>query len=176
MWLHTDAPRLDGNKVKILLDRDQALQVESSTPAVDPAALSKRLEDQICEFWRCIALTPAVIGREEHIVSLFGLGIEVNILSDVIINGYEVARDSGVKRLNPFLPATLRTKIEAALALDGLTNSSLVQAHLALARIMQEEGRKLATRHGFAYPVELETAALEYTMRELAMVGVVVRE
>ena len=64
-------------------------------------------------------------------------------------------------------------EIEEALALEGLTLNSLVHAHLALARIVQEEGRLLAARHGFDYPVELETAALNYTMQELAAIGLV---
>jgi hypothetical protein len=116
---------------------------------------------------------PAVIGRDERIVALMGLSIEVTLLTDVIINGYGIERDSGVKRLNIFLPEELRIEIEEALAFDGLTNLSLAQAQLALARIMQEEGRQIATRHKFEYPVELETAALDYTARELAAIGIV---
>ena len=176
LWLHTDAPTLDEEGVQVLWDRDDALQFGASAATPDAAALKKRLVEQIREFWRCIALTPAVIGRDERIVSLFGLTVEVNLLTDVIISGYGIARDSGVKRLNPFLPDEVRIEIEEALAFDGLTNGSLAQAHLALARIMQEEGRQLAHRHGFTYPVEVETAALEYTMRELAALGLVTWE
>jgi hypothetical protein len=107
---------------------------------------------------------------------LTGLAIESNILTDVIIQGYAIPRDSGVKRLNPFLPDALRQRIEEALALNGLTQSSLVQAHLALARIMQSEGRQIAARHYFDYPIELESAALEYAMQELAAMGVMTAE
>jgi hypothetical protein len=118
-------------------------------------------------------MTPAVIGRDERIVSLIGLTVEANILTGVIITGYGIERDSGVKRLNPFLPERLRQEIEESLAFDGLTNSSLVHAHLAFARIMQEEGRQLAARHGFDYPAKLESTAIEYTMHELATMGIV---
>ena len=177
LWLHTDAaPALDPTRVQVLFDREHMLQMRADNAMPDAAALRSRLLEQIREFWRCIALTPAVIGRDERIVALMGLTIEVNILTEVIITGYGIPRDSGVKRLNPFLPEKLRLEIEEALAFDGLTNSSLVQAHLALARTMQEEGRQLATRHGFDYPVALETAALDYTARELAMLGVVERD
>jgi Nucleotidyltransferase domain len=173
LWLHTDVPKLDQSSVRVLLDRDNALQFGATTAAPDPAALRQRLLDQIREFWRCIAMTPVVAGRDERIVGLFGLTVEVNILTDVLISGYGIARDSGVKRLNPFLPEALRAEIEAALDWNGLTKRNLADAHLALARIMQREGRELATRHGFTYPLEIETAALQYTMRELAAVDVV---
>lgn len=174
LWLHTDAPALDSNSVKVLWDRDKTLQFHEAAPAA--LVTKERLLDQISEFWRCIALTPPVIGRDERIVSLTGLAIESNILTDVIIQGYGIPRESGVKRLNPFLPNKLRQEIEAALDLNGLTISSLAQAHLALARIMQTEGRQIATRHHFDYPTELENAALEYTMQELAALGVVAAE
>ena len=78
-----------------------------------------------------------------------------------------------MKRLNPFLPDALRVEIEQAVSIQGLTVASLTQATLALARIMQREGRLLAARHSFEYPEELETAALAYTKGELAALGVV---
>ncbi|MCC6454663.1 MAG: nucleotidyltransferase domain-containing protein [Caldilineaceae bacterium] len=174
LWLHSDGmPQLDESRVQVLLDRENALQFGASVAEPDAAALKKRLAQQIREFWRCIALTPAVIGRDERIVSLMGLTVESNILTDVLISGYGIPRDSGVKRLNPFLPEGLRAEIEQALAFDGLSLSSLVQAHLALARIMQAQGRQLATRHDFAYPAEVERAALAYVMRELGAMDVV---
>jgi len=172
LWLHTDAaPLLDENRVQVLLDREKALQFGATTAMSDAEALKDRLFQQICEFWRCVALLPTAIGRDERIVSLYGVNIEVTILTDVLISGYGIERDSGVKRLNPFLPEELRIEIEEALALEGLTRNSLAHCSLALARIMQEEGRQIAARHGFEYPVELESAVLEYTTAELALLG-----
>jgi hypothetical protein len=173
LWLHIDPPLLDGSRVQMLLQRDNTLSFDAKVTTPDPAATAARLLEQIKEFWRCIAMLPTVIGRDERIVALVGLTVEVNLLTDVILSGYAIVRDSGVKRLNPFLPEDLRLEIEEALAFDGLTNSSLAQAHLTLARIMQEEGRQIAIHHGFDYPVEVETAALAYTMGELASIGVV---
>lgn len=173
LWLFTDTPTLDPNSVKVLLDRDNALQFETSASMPNSAALKSRLLDQIREFWRCIAMTPVVAGRNELLVGLFGLNIDVTVLSDVLITGYGIARDSGVKRLNPFLPDALRVEIEQAVSIQGLTVASLTQATLALARIMQREGRLLAARHSFEYPEELETAVLAYTKGELATLGVV---
>jgi hypothetical protein len=173
LWLHTgDAPVLDESRVKVLLDRGNALRYGATTLPANADATKNRLLQQIREFWRCIALTPVITGRDERLVGMFGLGIEMTILTDVLISGYGIERDSGVKRLNPFLPDELRLEIEEALALEGLTKNSLVRCHLALARIMQEEGRQIADRHSFEYPVELETTALEYTTNELAKLGI----
>lgn len=173
MWLHTDAPTLDKSRVEVLLDRENGLQFAEAVAPADTEALKGRLLDQISEFWRCLSLSPSVLGRDERIVALTGLTIMANILTDVIIVGYGIPRDSGMKRLNPFLPEKLRQEIEEALSFDGLTNNGLAQATLTLARIMQAEGRQLAARHGFEYPIALENAAMEYTMREWAMIGVV---
>lgn len=174
LWLHTDVPTLDESRVKVLLNRENALQFGATTPAPDSNALKNRLLDQIREFWRCISLTPSVVGRGERLVGVFGLGIEVTILTDVIIGGYGIARDSGVKRLNPFLPDGLRQRLEEAVAMDGLTDNGLLQAHMALAGIMQDEGRKIAERHGFDYPSDVETAALAYTKQEMSALGMAV--
>jgi hypothetical protein len=173
LWLHTDTPTLDKSRVQVLLDRENALQFGATEAPADADALKNRLIQQIQEFWRCISLVPTVSARDERIVGLYGLGIEANILTDVLISGYEIPRDSGIKRLNPFLPQELRTQVEQALSFDGLTMSGLTQAHLALARIMQEHGRQIAARHDFEYPAEVEAAALDYTMRELAVIGLV---
>ena len=87
LWLFTDTPTLDPNSVKVLLARDNALQFEESASMPNSAALKSRLLDQIREFWRCIALTPVVAGRNELLVGLFGLNIDVTVLSDVLITG-----------------------------------------------------------------------------------------
>lgn len=173
LWLHDDAPVLDKRKVRVLIDRGKSLRFDATSALPDAATRNARIAQQIAEFWRCIALLPAVIGRQELIVSQQGLTVEVNVLTDVIILGEEIERDSGVKRLNPFLPDDQRQAIEAALALDGLTPQSLVNAHLALARIMQRTGRAIAARHGIDYPTDVENAALTYVERELAPLGLV---
>lgn len=173
LWLHDDAPTLDKRKVRVLLGHDEALRFEDVTVRPDAATTQARLAQHMTEFWRCIALLPSVIGRDELIVSVQGLTIEVNHLIDVIILGGEIERDSGVKRLNPFLPDEQRQAIEAALALDGLDQQSLVNAHMALARIMQRIGPALAAHHGIDYPTDVENAALAYVERELAPLGLV---
>lgn len=174
IWLHAGKTReIDERKAKVLVDREGALQQGKRPDAPKPEALAAQLEQQIREFWRCIALMPSVLGRGELLVSLIGIGIEIPLLSDVLINGYGIERDSGVKRLNVFLPEGLQRKMEQALEINGLSAASMANAHWRLARIMQEEGRKIAARHNFAYPAELERDVLAYVRDELAQLGVV---
>ena len=112
--------------------------------------MAQRLERQTQEFWRCIALLPSVVGRQELLTAFLGLSVETNLVTDMILTGYGIARDHGVKNLNQFLPPELRQALEAALSVHGLSATSLTKAHLALARIVQQQGRLIAAEHQYA--------------------------
>lgn len=173
VWFHVEPPVLDPQATTVLFDHGGRLVLERpAAPAgVSAAETAAALRRQIEEFWRCIAMLPAVIGRREYIVSFQGLNVELNLLLDILLRGSSVVRDTGVKRLNRYLPESLRTEIEAALALDGLSVEGLVRAHLALADILRVHGRTLAQSWDFAYPFELEEAALRYVADELGLLG-----
>lgn len=169
VWLHAgETMAVNPTKVQVLVQQENSLTFDKVEPPKDPAGVAQTLERLIKEFWRCISLTPAVMGRKELIMGFVGLGIETNLLTEILINGYGVERDSGVKNLNRFLPGETRQTIEQALSLQGLSQTTLVQAHLALAEIVKTQGRIIAERHHFPYPVELEAAVLAYVDEELA--------
>ncbi|HQY91369.1 nucleotidyltransferase domain-containing protein [Caldilinea sp.] len=168
IWLHEEAPVLDPAKVKVLLDRDGLLRLDASpTPAPDTAKIAADLLAQIEEFWRCIALLPTVIGRNELLVSFTGLNVELGLVTEILMTGYGRPRDRGVKVLNAYLGDARRDELEAALDLHGLNAESLVMAHMALAGVIRKHGPLLAARHGFAYPTTLEEAVLRYGEQEL---------
>lgn len=172
IWLHNDASKsIDPAKARVLLAQPDALSFDAAAPAADPAAVAARLEGLIQEFWRCISLLPAGVGRSELIIGVFGLGIEINLLTDILLSGYGIVRDRGVKHLNNYLPGDSRQQLEAALSMNGLTTAEMAKAHLALAHIMQQVGPDIAHRHGFAYPAALETAVLDYVHAELTPLG-----
>lgn len=171
VWLHSgDHVALDGAKAKLICAQPGVVTWDAVTPAKEPAQIAAGLQRQLKEFWRCISLLPSVIGRRELIISLMGLGVEINLLGEILTTGYGVARDTGVKNLNRFLPGDTQAALEAALNLHGLTQQSLAQAHLGLAHIAQQHGRLIAQRHGFAYPHELEAAVLRYVEAELEFI------
>ncbi len=172
MWLHDgETMALDPAKALVLQTTPGSLTFDKAVPPQDPIAIAHGLERMTKEFWRCISLTPAVIGRAELIIGVMGLGIEINLLTELLLTGHGIVRDTGVKNLNRFLPDDVRQTIEAALSLDGLSQTSLVQAHLGLARIVQTQGRTIAEKHQFAYPAALEAAVLRYVEEELAQLG-----
>lgn len=162
---------LDPSRTRVLFQTEGALQFGPVASVTDPAATAQALREQTQEFWRCISLLPSVVGRQELIVGLVGLSVEVNLLTEVLIRGYGVVRDSGVKRLNPFLPDNLQQTLEDALAMQGLSGASLVRAHLRLAEVMHTHGPVIADKHQYAYPAELEAVALAYVQREIDLLG-----
>ncbi len=82
-----------------------SFQFSETASDSERADKSAALDAQIREFWRCIALLPSVLGRDELIVSQMGLAIEIRLLADILVDGYKIERDAGVKKLNAFLPA-----------------------------------------------------------------------
>jgi len=171
IWLHADPPTLDPAKVKVLFDRDEALQLApSEETAPERTQVAANLLAQIEEFWRCIALTPTVIGRRELLVAFTGLNVELALVADILMTGYGQPRDRGVKVLNPFLGDDRRDELEAALDLQGLNSESLVMAHMALAGVIRKHGPLLAACHNFPYPQALEEAVLSYVAQELQAV------
>ncbi|MCB9161085.1 MAG: nucleotidyltransferase domain-containing protein [Caldilineaceae bacterium] len=176
IWLHVgEQAAIEPARAQVLFARGDVLHDKPPAAPPDPAALAAQLDGQIREFWRCIALVPVVAGREEHLVGFMGLNVEQGILVNVLLDGYGIARDAGVKKLNPFLPAELRNALEAALTMSDLSTRSLVTAHLALAKIMQAHGPIIAARHEFAYPQALEQSVLAYVDQELATLGLAAR-
>src|SRR2546428_8944411 len=64
LWFHTgDSATIDPTKAQVVFTRGDSLQFRSEPTSTDPVAVAQRLERQTQEFWRCIALLPAVIGR-----------------------------------------------------------------------------------------------------------------
>ena len=168
IWLHADAPPLDPAAVDVLLDRNGILRLEAPPAAPpNPAQVADSLLAQIEEFWRCVSLLPTVIGRHELLVSFMGLYVELGLVTDILVAGYGVQRERGVKVLNPYLGDERRAELEAALQLNGLNAESLVMAHMALAGVVRKHGPLIAQHAGFAYPAALEEAVLRYAAREL---------
>lgn len=172
LWLHAgDTITLIEGKVSVLVDKMHCVRWKQSTTTTDSAIDLQALEQQTKEFWRCIALLPSGVGRNELITCFTGLSVQTNLLVNIILAGYGITRDRGVKNLNQFLPPDTRQALEGALSMNELTRVSLVHAHLDLARIMQQHGPIIAAKHGYAYPAELEVAVLRYVRQELALLG-----
>lgn len=182
IWFQDGPAVLDPAKTRLLFDRGGRLASQAAAAPLPGAGetgataaageTASVLRSLIEEFWRCIALTPPVIGREEWIVAWQGLQVELGLVLEIVLRGANIVRDAGAKKLNQFLPASFRAEIEDALNLPGFSRSSLVGAHLAFAALVQRHGRELAERWGFAYPAALEAAVLRYVKEELGLLGI----
>lgn len=171
VWFHDEPTGRDPAKTRLLFDRSgrMASQPPPQPSGSDeyPVATAATLRGEIEEFWRCIALLPAVIGRQEWLVAWRGLAVEFDLVLGILLRGNNIVREAGVKRLNAFLPPHLRHELEAALPVPGLSGASLVTAHLALAGLVRRHGPQLAERWDFRYPSALEEAVLAYVEKEL---------
>jgi hypothetical protein len=168
IWLHTEEPaKVYAARARVLYQENRAIELIESPPEKDAAATAGNLLRLTKEFWRCISLTPSVMGRRELITAFIGLGIETNIVADILISGYDMDRDTGMKNMNKFLPGTTQTDIESILAQLDFSPAGFVKATLNLAELVRHHGPIIAARHGYEYPQELESAALRYVAEEM---------
>src|SRR5262249_32520714 len=97
IWFHTeDSVKIDPSTARVVFNRGDYLQFRQEAALPDSGAIARRLEQQTKEFWRCIALLPSVIGCNELITAFMGLTVETNVVTDLILTGYGIARDHGV--------------------------------------------------------------------------------
>jgi predicted nucleotidyltransferase len=172
LWLHTEERvSLRPGKAIVLHDPAGLIHFDGKPSPPDDAVIAAELEAQIKEFWRCIALLPTVIGREERIVAFQGLNVELNLLINILFKGYRIERDAGIKKLNAFLPEEARTEIEQALSTVHISDGGLAPAHISLARLTAKYGRIAAGNYGFEYPDRLEAAVVKYVYAELEMLS-----
>ncbi len=168
LWLHTEERvSLRPGKAAVIHDPDGLTRFDREPSPPDDAAIAAELEAQIKEFWRCIALLPTVTGRGERIVSFQGLNVELGLLINILLKGYGIERDAGVKKLNAFLPEEARSEIEQVLSMSHLDIPGLALPHTLLAILMAKHGRAIAAKHHFEYPARLEAAVVRYVCAEL---------
>jgi hypothetical protein len=171
VWLHEEGERQEGYSSlhsRVLHDPAQLL-LEPTLEAREPLGPGRgeRLLAGIEEFWRCLSLLPALAGRGELIVGVQELGVELGLVSRIVLDGLGIDRDAGHGKLNQALPEELRGRLEAAIASTGQGVDGMKRAHLALAEIVAQLGPTYAERHGVTYPKALEEAVLRYLRREL---------
>lgn len=156
-------------RCRILFDRSGSLTLEEGPlPQLDLRDLSLKLQ----EFWRLIAMLPVVLGRGEKLVAFTGLSRELELAAEFISRCHSGPRASGVKRLNTHLPTEVRSELESIVGTYDLSIRGMAAAQLAVARIVQREGRRYAAQLHFDYPIEVEKTALSYVESELQLLGI----
>ena len=173
VWLH------DGESAEVVEGQTQLLHAQEGSLTWKPhpgtelsqAEAAAELERAIPEFWRCIAMLPVALGRDEKLIGAAGNFLILLLLTDVLSVQSGIRKDRGVKAINGFLPPELRRLAEDATSLPALTHEDLARFQLRLACIMQEHGPVICEQWQVDYPQALEDAALGYVAGELRQMG-----
>ena len=177
--MRLDVWLLDGERAEVTLGESRVLYEDegalawqpSPGDALTPAAAAELLLRAVPEFWRCVAMLPVVVGREEKLVAAAGNSIILLLLTDVLCAASGRRRDRGVKALNEFLLPDHRQRVEEAASLTNLPLEEAARFPLRLARIMRECGPAICEQWKVAYPRAMEEAVLRYLNQELRSLG-----
>ncbi|WP_295822917.1 hypothetical protein [uncultured Deinococcus sp.] len=173
VWPHAGhTVTLDPNRIVILHQQHGAVTSDDQPERLDAAAQGQRVLTLLREFWRCVTLLPAVIGRSESLVAFSGLAVELGLVTELLVADAGAQRDRGVKHLNAYLREQDRAFLETVLRVPELSAPTLVTAHLGLVQVVRERGPTVTERLGVTYPRDLETAALRYVGAELIQLGI----
>ena len=160
VWGHTGKTRsVTAGSAKVLYQIDDCLTLEPPKLA-NADAVNKFLVQTISDFWFGVS-HHIYTERSELIASYRHLGNQVDYFVTMLIAGRGEFRNVGNGHYNQFLEPSLRSELEALLALPELTGSSLKAAHLRLAALMRVHGRNAAIQRGIPYPEKLEAAVLQ---------------
>ena len=173
VWLH------DGERAEVTLGESRVLYEKESPlawqpspgDALTPEAAGELLNRAVPEFWRCVAMLPVVVGRDEKLVAAAGNSIILLLLTDVLCAASGRRRDRGVKALNGFLLPDHRQRVEEAVSLTKLPLEKAARFPLRLACIMRECGPAICEQWQVAYPRAMEEAVLHYVTQELRSLG-----
>ena len=173
VWLHDEErAEVTLGESRVLYEKEGTLAWQPSPGDVlTPAAAAELLNRAVPEFWRCVAMLPVVVGREERLVAAAGNSIILLLLTDVLCAASGRRRDRGVKALNEFLLPDHRQRVEEAASLTNLPLEEAARFPLRLARIMRECGPAICEQWKVAYPRAMEEAVLRYVTQELRSLG-----
>jgi hypothetical protein len=173
VWLHADdRAKVVAGQAKVLYAEEGVLDWQPAPgEAITQQAAAAELERAIPEFWRCVAMLPVTIGRDEKLISAAGTFLILLLLTDVLSVQSGRRKDRGVKALNGFLPPEYRGLVEDAVYLEELTLVELARFQLRMAALMQAHGPTICARWHVEYPQALEDAVMRYISGELQRLG-----
>jgi len=158
---HTDLATVDRRRVEELVNKDGATPGSPGHRGADPDVVREMTE----EFLRVLGLLPVVLGRGELATGVTGGGLLRQMLTTLLRYRAEGDRLSGALHLSRVLPPEEIAGL-AALPVPVPERSSVIEAHLACARLFLPVARKML---GASFPAELERACLEHLHTHLGV-------
>jgi len=157
---------VDPSTVKPLFTRSAA-RPRGSGPGQPEAS---KLEANIVEFLRVLALLPVVVGREEYAVGVDGAMLLRRMTIETLLeeNGVTQAMRGGMLKLNRFLTPEQRAALEGLPALTA-TRQSVIAVHGALAGLFLPRASSLAAARGVSWPDDFERAVRAALAQQLEL-------
>ena len=151
-----DVPKRTRTTVKPLFDRDGLN--DRLKPVGEPLLPdAAKVSGLVTEFLRVMGLLPVVLGREEYVVGVSGAGLLRGMIIQLFLEDAAVEDRGGALHLSTLLPPQ-RLQALADLPAAEATRESVLEAHLACARLFLPHAREMAARIGVAWPEKLQDA------------------
>ena len=151
-----DVARRTRSTLRPLFDR-AGLGTRLLPPGAPLAPDPVKISSLTTEFLRVMGLLPVVLGRREHVVGVSGAGLLRGLIVQLFLEDVAVEDRGGALHLNTLLPPK---RLDQLTDLPGVeaTHDSVLEAHLACARVFLPVARELAQTSGAQWPTELEAA------------------
>lgn len=164
-----DLHRLDaGSMIGMFSRTAHKLRLQASSPVQPPSG--DRLQHLCKEFLRILGLACVVVGREEYIVALGGLGKLREMLIELMLmeNGIGQAQRGGALHLNPLLTQKQRASLQALPPAEA-TRQSVITGHERVAALFLPRARRLALDAGVEWPTTFEIATQRHLRSTLGL-------
>ncbi|WP_449395290.1 nucleotidyltransferase domain-containing protein [Devosia riboflavina] len=155
------------NTISPLIDRDGIY--DSLPDALPPKTPNPHaLRYQINEFIRILGLTPVAMGRREYLTAVMGNGLLRGLLTDLFMQDVSEPDSGGILHLSKLLPAE-QIKIMSDLPFPNATANSVMEAHLAIARVFMPRAKAMAERLDVEWPEAFEAATRRVLQEKLGV-------
>jgi hypothetical protein len=174
-WLRIDfllvsPERLSGyarDAAKPLFDRQNLFDTMLLASA-PPRPNRARVEFLINEFIRVLGLLVVVVGREEFETGVTGAGLLRTQLTDLLVEAAGSSNKGGALHLSRILTPRQRHALRD-LPSPLPTRDSVIEAHLAIARVFLPLAQTLAAQLDLSWPDAFEAATWSYLELELGV-------
>jgi predicted nucleotidyltransferase len=155
---------------KPLFNRSGDKPTPPPSAPVDYQPAAQRILSLTQEFLRVLGLLPVAMGREEYVNCQLGVGHLRGMLIDMMIEQNRIAPEDrgGALHVNRLITPAQRRTLEALPAV-GPSRQSVLDAHVAYARLFFPLAREMCAATGAAWPLAFADATRHHLDRTLGL-------